>query len=138
MLPKPEDISLRFLLDEGVSDAVGSVLERRGHHVTYVNRSLARSSPDQLICVAAMNDGAILVAADHDMKRIARGLGVGNQRFKSLSFIKLTCRAPEAADKVERALSLIEHEWQCGEGRSGRRIWIEIQSAVIRINREIE
>lgn len=137
MLPKPTEVSLRFLIDEGVPNAVGRVLEQRGHHVTYGNSSLVQGSADQLVCVAALNDGAILVAADHDMKRIAKGVGVENQRFRALSLLKLSCRTPEAADKVEAALSLIEHEWQCGSDRTGRRIWVELQHTVIRIVREI-
>lgn len=137
MLPRPADVWLRLLVDEGVPDAVGRVFQARGHHVTYANRSLARGSADQLVCAAALNDGAILVAADHDMKTLAKAIGINNQRFKALSLIKLSCRKPEAAEKVEGALSLIEHEWQCGAERTGRRIWVEIQPAVIRIVREL-
>lgn len=136
MLPKPENVSLRLLVDEGVPDAVGRAFEARGHHVTYANRSLARGSADQLVCMAALNDGAILVAADHDMKALARAMGANNQRFRTMSLIKLSCRKPEAAEKVKAAMSLIEHEWLCGTHRTGRRLWIEIQPAVIRIVRD--
>jgi len=135
LLPKPENVSLRFFLDEGVPDAVGRALQERGHHVTFANKSLPRGSADQLVCVAALNDDAILVAADHDMKNIAKANGLGNQRFKSLSLIKLSCRKPQAAAKIQDAMSLIEHEWQCGEGQRRRRLWIEISESVIRIVR---
>ena len=135
MLPKPEHLSLRLLLDEGVPDAVGRVFEERGHIVTFANKSLPRGSADQLVCVAALNAGAILVAADHDMKSIAKANGVGNERFKALSLIKLSCRKPEAAEKVRQAMSLIEHEWLCDAANGRRRLWIEIQSSVIKIVR---
>jgi predicted nuclease of predicted toxin-antitoxin system len=118
-----------------VPDAVGRAFEERGHDVTYGNRSLPRGSPDQLVCIAAINAGAILVAADHDMRTIARSHGVGNQRFKSLNLLKLSCRKPEAADKVRQAMSLIEHEWQCNDAAVGRRLFVELSASVIRIVR---
>jgi predicted nuclease of predicted toxin-antitoxin system len=136
LLPKPTDATLSFFLDEGIPDSIGELLEQRGHVVTYGNRTLLRSAEDQVVCSAALTADAILVAADHDMKRIARDHGVQGGRFKSLSLIKLSCRAPDAATKVEEALSLIEHEWLCGDGRNGRRIWFELQPKVIRIVRD--
>jgi predicted nuclease of predicted toxin-antitoxin system len=135
LLPKPDDLVLHLMLDEGVPDAVGRVFEERGHVVTFGNRSLPRGSPDQLVCVAAMNAGAILVAADHDMRTIARAHGLGNERYKSLNLLKLSCRKPEAAEKVKQAMSLIEHEWQCNEAAVGRRLFMELSASVIRINR---
>lgn len=90
-----------------------------------------------MVCVAALNNGAILVAADHDMKSLAKAMGASNQRFKSMSLVKLSCRKPEAAEKVNEAMSLIEHEWQCLAVRAARRLWVEIQPGVIRIVREV-
>jgi predicted nuclease of predicted toxin-antitoxin system len=135
LLPKPEDLVLHLLLDEGVPDAVGRAFEERGHVVTFGNRSLPRGSADQLVCIAAINAGAIFVAADHDMRTIAKAHGVGNERFKSLNLLKLSCRKPEAAGKVRQAMSLIEHEWQCNEAAVGRRLFIELSASVIRIIR---
>jgi len=115
---------------------VGRLLEDRGHYVTFGNRALPRGSADQIVCVAAMKDGAILIAADHDMKTIAKLNGLESGRFKSLSLVKLSCRKPEAAMKVTMALSVIEHEWECHVAQKQRRLWIEIQHDVIRIRRE--
>ena len=134
MRPRPDGLVLRLLIDEGVPNAVGRAFEARGHGVIYANRSMIRGSPDQLVCAAALAQGAILVAADHDMKRLARAHGVGDARFKSLSLVKLTCRAPDMATHVEAVMSLIEHEWEFGSGRT-RRLWVEIQSSVIRVVR---
>jgi hypothetical protein len=135
LLPKVDGLSLHFLLDEGVSNAIGEFLEERGHIVTYGNKALPRRTQDPVVCTAALNSGAILIAADHDMKRIAQDHGRSGGRFKSLSLIKLSCRSPDSEAKVKEAISLIEHEWQCGEGRTGRRLWVELQKAVIRIVR---
>jgi predicted nuclease of predicted toxin-antitoxin system len=135
LLPKPTQLSLAFLTDEGVPDAVGKVIEERGHTVTYGNRSLPRGSADQLVCAAAMNAGLILVAADHDMKTIAKAQGIGNERFKSLHLVKISCRKPDAAEKIRYAMSLIEHEWQHNAVTNGQRMWVEIGPAVIRVIR---
>lgn len=136
MLPKPEGLSLIFFLDEGVPNAVGHALSERGHKVHYGNKELIRGSPDQVVCMAALNQGAILVAADHDMKQIAKANGVTTGRFKTLSLVHLKCRIPGAAAKIRGTISLIEHEWLCREGSQTRRIWLEIQENVIRIVRD--
>ena len=135
LLPKSHATTLKLFLDEGVPDSVGEEFEKRGHEVVYGNRTLPRGTLDPVVCVAALQTDAILVAADHDMKRIARANGVSTLRFKTLSLIKLSCRMPEAAIKMQQAMSLIEHEWEYHDGATGRRIFIEIQQAVIRTER---
>lgn len=127
-------LSLNLLLDEGVPDPVGSVFEAAGHLVIYANRTLPRGSSDQVVCMAAVNAGAILVAADHDMKNIAKSNGISNKRFRTLSIVKLSCRKPNAATRVSEAILLIEAEWAYATA-GNRRLFIEIQESVIRIMR---
>lgn len=86
----------------------------------------------QLVCAAAEANDAILVAIDRDMRAIAKRHGVGQNRFRLLSLIKLSCRETRAPERVERAMSLIEHEWKYSAGTSGRRLHIEIGTDVIR------
>jgi hypothetical protein len=49
-----------------------------------------------------------------------------------MGLIKLSCLEPIAAQRVRAAMSLIEHEWEMGSGKEGRRIFIEIGTDVIR------
>lgn len=128
---------LRFFLDEGVPNAVGLVLEKARHKVHYLNRGdlLPRGSPDQLVCALAVQNGAILVAMDSDMRTIARGSGVVGSVYARLNLLKLSCAEPDAAARVREALSLIEHEWHVNEGAAGRRLFIEVKTSVIRTNR---
>jgi hypothetical protein len=56
-------------------------------------------------------------------------------RFKRLSLIGLRCPEPKAAARITAALALIEHEWQAGGGRAGRRLFVEIGGDWIRTNR---
>lgn len=130
-----EKLRLKFFLDEGVPDSVGRALETLGHEVTLLRESgLARGSPDQLVCAYAEINEAILIALDGDMKKLAQTHGAGARRFRKLNLIKLSCPEPEAAKRIQSAMSLIEHEWMVGEGET-RRLYIEIQKTTIRTMR---
>ena len=126
---------LRFFLDEGVPRAVGRKLDDRGHIVIYLQDATASGSPDQLVCAVAQANDAILVALDGDMRQLAQRQGVGHSRYRKLSLLKLSCREPRAAERVEKALSLIEHEWNFSTNSSDRRIFIEINDASISTRR---
>jgi predicted nuclease of predicted toxin-antitoxin system len=121
-----------LFLDESVPDSVGAVFTAAGHEVFLLRENLARGSPDQLVCAIAEVNGCILVAIDGDMKHLAKRHGVGAGRYKKLSLIKLSCFEPNAASRVQAAMSLIEHEWMIGSKNKDRRIFIEIQDRVIR------
>lgn len=129
------NLSLRLFLDEGVPDSVGRAFQDAGHEVLLLRNAIAPGSPDPLVCAAAEVNAAVLVALDSDMKQLASRRGVGGQRFKRLSLIKLSCRETRAADRVRDAMSLIEHEWAYGASAASRRIFIEIGNASIRTNR---
>ena len=71
--------------------------------------------------------GAVLVSHDKDYKALAPRVAIGErQRFRKLSRIALTCSEPQAANRINEALSLIEHEWSAAQGRSDKRILVEI------------
>jgi predicted nuclease of predicted toxin-antitoxin system len=127
--------SLRLFLDEGVPDSVGHAFLEAGHQVGFLNKSLARGSPDHLVCAIADINDAILVALDGDMKRIAQSYGIGARTYLKMGLIKLSCFEPEAAQRVRAAMSLIEHEWNVSEGSTGRRIFVEISDKVMRSHR---
>lgn len=115
--------------------SVGVVLSDAGHEVIYLHEAIATGSPDQLVCAAAEANDAILVALDADMKRLASRRGIGKARYRKLSLLKLSCKEPKAAARVQAALSLIEHEWAIREGSSDRRLFVEILDGVIRTMR---
>lgn len=126
---------MKFLLDEGVPVSVGRALEAAGHEVIFFNDSgLAKGSADPVVCVAAEANDAILVAQDNDMKGLARGHGITPARFRTLSLLKMGCRELIGPARIKEAMSLIEHEWQCGEGRE-RRLYVVIGDNVIRTYR---
>ena len=128
-------LQLRFLLDEGVPTSVGEVLEAAGHQVIYFNASgIVKSSSDEIVCLTAKLNSAILIAADNDMKGLVRGHGVTKAQFSTLSLLKLDCASPESASRVASAISLVEHEWRKGRGQP-RRLYVTIGDTVIRTYR---
>ena len=93
---------------------------------------LAPDSPDPLVAaVAEMND-AVLVSHDSDFKALAPRAGVGKRRFRTLSRIGLKCSEPQAGPRIAAAMSLIEHEWKVSQGRSDKRMIVEIGHTSIR------
>lgn len=132
MTKKPR---LRFFLDEGVPRAVGRKLSEFGHDVIYLQDATASGSPDQLVCAVAQANEAILVALDGDMKQLAQRHGIGQRRYRKLSLLKLSCREPRAAERVNAAMTLIEHEWNFSAGTTDRRIFIEIGDIAISTKR---
>lgn len=117
---------MRFLLDASVPESVGGVLADAGHEVIFHRDVLAEGAKDPLVCITALNNDAVLVAVDKDMKQLTKRFGVTDERFKNLSLLFCGCNLPMASKRVEQALSLIDHEWAYSEQKVGRRLWIEI------------
>ena len=127
---------MKFLLDEGVPVSVGSVLEDAGHDVIlFDNSGLAKGTPDPVVCAAAESHDAVLVAADHDMKTLARGHGITKARFKTLGLVRFECKKPDCSARISIALSLIEHEWGKVADGSCERLFVVIGDNAIRTHR---
>ncbi len=126
---------MKFFLDEGVTLSAGRALEAAGHEViNFGGSGLAKGTADSVVCLAAEANDAILVANDNDMRTLARGHGITPARFKRLSLLQLNCRESHSEARIREAMSLIEHEWEKGEGRE-RRLHVVIGDAVIRTYR---
>jgi predicted nuclease of predicted toxin-antitoxin system len=118
-----------------VPAAVARVFESHGHEVIPFDDVTRRGAADLLVCRAAQVNHAVLVAFDKDMKRIARGLGVGMERFKRLNLIKFDCEKPMAAKRLELAMTFIEHEWLVSDEKTARRLYVVIGKHVLRTYR---
>lgn len=126
---------MRFFLDASVPDSVGHVLAAAGHDVIYHRQALADGTKDPVVCQTALENEAVLVAVDRDMKQLTKRFGVTDERFKNLAVLFCACSIPLASKRVEQALSLIEHEWAFSEKKVGRRLWIEISNHEISTQR---
>lgn len=127
---------MRFFLDEGVPHSVGRFLESKGYEVIYLEDKIAKGSKDTLVAAVSEANDAVLVAFDADFKSIARREGIGSRRFKTLSLLRFErCRESQAVDRLEKAMTLVEHEWKFGNGDRDRRMFVVIQSKTIRTHR---
>lgn len=108
------------------------MLKAAGHEVILLRERLATDAPDPVVAtVSEMND-AILISMDGDFRELAPRIGIGKRRFRRLSRIGIRCDAPQAAKRLEIALSLIEHEWLRAQASSDKRMIVEIMMTVIR------
>jgi hypothetical protein len=73
-----------------------------------------------------------LVAFDNDMKQLARRHGVTPARFKRLALLKFECEEPKAADRLEQAMSLLEHEWAVSLQPAMPRLFVIIGKQTLR------
>lgn len=129
-------LHLRTLLDAGVPDSVGHVFSSHGHIVIHYRDVLIDGAKDEVVCATALENSAILVAVDGDMKRLPKRYGAPQaERFNGLSIIRLCCNETLASKRLDQAMSLIEHEWQYREAKAARRLWVEIGPHSIRTHR---
>lgn len=127
---------MKFLLDEGVPVSVGSVLANAGHDVIFFDKSgLAKGTPDAVVCSAAESSGAVLVAADADMKKLAKGHGITPAQFKTMGLLRFECPKPMAALRVEVAMTLIDHELDKAAEANASRFFVVIGEGSIRTHR---
>lgn len=125
---------MRFFADQNIPESVARTLEAAGYDVIRLREKTATNAPDLLVAAIAEANNAILVTLDPDFKAIASR--VGTTRFRKLSIIRFEkCRESRAAERIGKALSLIEHEWKVGGGERDRRMFIVICTDVIRTYR---
>ncbi len=108
---------------------------RHGHTLIPFEDVVSRGSRDELVCIAAEANDALLVAFDNDMKQLAHRHGVTPARFKRLNLLKFECEEPSAADRLEAAMSLLEHEWQIARRSGSSRLFVVIGKQVLRSHR---
>jgi len=123
---------LKFFIDQCVPDSVGRMLKTAGYGVELLREKLATDAPDQIVATYSELSGAVLISLDRDFKSLAPRVGIGQQRFRRLSRIGIRCDEPDAANRIESALSLIEHEWQRSQRSSDKRMIVELGPTYIR------
>jgi predicted nuclease of predicted toxin-antitoxin system len=121
---------LIVMLDEGTPVPVADPFVRNGHRVIHFHEVLTRGEgvKDAVVAAMAIQNNAALIAVDPDLTRLVRRFGSspGNDRFKSLNLIWLSCGPVMATKRIEQAMSFIEHEWEFACRKRARRLWIDI------------
>lgn len=129
---------MRFFVDQCVPESVADTIENHGYEAIRLRDRIAPDSPDSLVAAVSEANDAILVTMDGDFKKMASSHGVGSSRYRRLSLLRFEkCRESRAAQRLEDAMSLIEHEWKFGAGRRPRerRMFVVITDSSIRTHR---
>lgn len=123
-----------FILDENVPVDVADMLTQHGHDALFIRDYVPPGSPDPLVATVAQELNAVLVSFDRDFQSIAPRIPKGHrQRFRKLSRIWLRCHEPQAARRLQVALSLVVSEYALAQPRAPMRMWIS--SSYIRTDR---
>jgi predicted nuclease of predicted toxin-antitoxin system len=126
---------MKFLLDENVPHSVITVLVQCGHTVELATNVTPPGSPDPIVAAASEELGAVLISADSDFKSIAPRIHVGRIRFRRLSRIALKCNETQSAQRLEKAMSLIEAEYEIAKNSADKRMIVAIGKSWIRTDR---
>ena len=126
---------MHFLIDENVPRSVADRLESYGHQVSFVTYIMPTGSADPIVATVSEELAAVLVSLDGDFEKIAPRVAISRRRFRRLSRVWLRCNEPQAASRMESAISLIESEFELAQTRSDRRMIIWLGNSYIRIQR---
>ena len=127
---------MRLLPDQNVPNSVARVFQEHGHEVIFLRDILPTDTPDPIVADVSETEGTVLVSCDGDFRRIAPRIPEGQRRrFSRLSRISLNCPEPQAANRVEAAMSFIETEYAIAQQANDPRMIISIGKAVMRTHR---
>ena len=124
-----------FYLDENIQDSAREVLIAAGHQAFRITDFVAEGSPDPLVAKVAEENGAILVTHDSDFRRLSPRRNNGAQRFRKLSWVKMKCKEPRVAERLDTVLSLLEREYLDRQEMPDRRLIVEIQVDFVVVHR---
>jgi len=99
--------------------------------VIFYQDVLADKTPDLLVAESAIQNDAILVAIDRDMRIISNRYG-RHPRLGKLDLLHLGCSEVLAAKRLEHAIDLIESEWEFKLKKPPRRFWFEVNSQYLK------
>jgi predicted nuclease of predicted toxin-antitoxin system len=127
---------MHFILDENVPMAVADMLIRHGHVAEFIRDYVPPGSPDPLVATISQALNAVLISFDGDFQTIAPRIPHGQRtRFRTLSRIWMRCNEPDAADRLEQALSLVESEFALAQQRSDKRMLMRVGTSYLRTDR---
>jgi predicted nuclease of predicted toxin-antitoxin system len=114
-----------FILDENVPVGVADMLVQHGHDAQFIRDYVPPGSPDPLVATVAQELDAVLLSFDGDFEVISPRIPKGQrQRFRKLSRIWMRCAEPQAARRLQVALSLVMSEYELSKPNAPMRMWI--------------
>ena len=67
------------------------------------------------------------------MRELAKGIGAGKQRYKSLNLLFFKSKAAIALQRVDDAIPFIQLQLERTQGHQGRRLWIEVYDRAVKV-----
>jgi predicted nuclease of predicted toxin-antitoxin system len=127
----------RALLDAGVPVSVGKVINAAGFEVLFHRDVLPEKTPDEVVCITAEENQAVLIAVDHDMKQMAKQYGVtpAGNKHSTLNIIRICCGEVMAAARIDQAIPLIMLEWEFCCAKTARRMWVDVGQHYLKTHR---
>ena len=113
------------MLDENVPVNVAEMLIQHGHRAEFIRDYVPPGSPDELVATVSEELKAVLISFDGDFEKIAPRIPRGvRSRFRKLSRIWVRCDEPQAAKRLDIALSLIVSEHRLARAGAPMRMWV--------------
>lgn len=124
-----------FFTDNDVPDAVGDYLLDSNHECKRLRDVILADSPDPIVAATCRQSGMVLITHNiKHFKAIVKEHEVNHKEADSLCRIELGCKQIVAVERLEAAMSIIEHEWVLmGPVKQGMRIFVG--DNVIRVHR---
>ncbi len=126
--------SIPFFMDNCVADSAGKLLEKAGHDVAFLRDYMPSNTKDPIIAMTCAMNARVLVSHDKDFKEISKTFALSKRKTGQLHRVSLRCSEPNAAGRLQEALSVIEAEWARMQ-QSGGQMLVEITEVAIRIVR---
>ena len=125
-----------FLLDENVPQEVAEMLIKNGHQAEFIRDSIPQGSADPLVALVSEEASGILVSFDGDFEKIAPRVPDGQKvRFRKLCRIWLCCGEPQAAERLEKGLSLVQSEYDLSLDQRDKRMLVWISKGYLKTHR---
>jgi len=127
---------MKFILDENVPVSVRDVLENNEHRVELIVEHAARGAKDPVVATISEKLDAVLMSFDGDFEKIAPRIPKGaRRRYRRLSRIWLQCNEYQASQRLQKALSLIESEYELAQASDDVRMNIWLSNSYIKTHR---
>ena len=128
-------VVMPLLIDENVPESVTEFFRGRGHSITYVRDIFLPGTSDPVIGAAGDKLGAIIVTWNHrDFKKLAARIPKGGQAaLRRLGRINFRCHEARGRRRAEQTIDILEDEYERAQGRSDKRLLIEISETSTRI-----
>ena len=128
---------MNLVIDEHIPPLIVAFLRQRGHTAHLVTQSTIKGAADEVVCVLADQQGAIVTTFNHNhyeklLPRIPQARAL---RFPNTGRISFRGSADIAMDRLQAVIEDIEDEFRKTQSREDRRLLVTIEKTRFVIER---